>query len=138
MTARLHSPDEDDQQIHPHSQVCDPREPLQRPNLSQNEPCRHEDDKARNETNACTAIGALGNLRDRLSVAEDEDRDKEHELQALRKVDGVPRPGPKDAEVQVAVAFQRVPVGVEAEEGLVEDPSRTGSVSSLRGYSTEW
>lgn len=69
---------EENEQVDPHSEVCEPTESLQCSDLANDHTRSHEDNKADNEADA-----SFRDLRDRLAVRENEDGDREQELNCL-------------------------------------------------------
>lgn len=110
---RRNLPDEQDQQVNPHSEVRQPAKSLQGSNLSNDHAGSHED----NET--CDKANALfGDLRDRLAVGQNQDGNCEQKLDSLEKVDTVTGPAAVDAEEAVGVRLHGIFVGIHIHEYL--------------------
>lgn len=58
---------------------------------------------------------ALGELTDRLTTAQDDQRHVQEELERLQEVASMTEPGTVDAESDVAISFHGVAVAVELE-----------------------
>ena len=76
MMGLLHN--EENKQVNPNSEIGKPAESLKCSNLSNYHTSRHKDDKADDE-----ADRAFRYLRDRLTVAENQDGDREEKLNCL-------------------------------------------------------
>jgi len=120
--AYLH--DKDGEQVQKDGNVGRPREALQRPDLAEHEAGEHKDDETEDEADAGPAVGTLGDLRDGLAVAEDQDGDEEEELETLAKVDQAAGDGAKDTVVEVTKPVQGVSVRVETQESLPDQNAR--------------
>lgn len=108
----------------PNGEVCQPREPLQRPDLADDHTGQSKDQHADDEAEAGPRAIDLGDLGDGLAVEKYEESDDHEELDRLGDVDEVTRPGAEAAEEEVGVVSDWVSHGVEAEEHLPEDPPR--------------
>jgi hypothetical protein len=119
MADREHLREDENQDIDPDRHVGQPSKPLQRPNLTDDETGRHEDDQAGDE-----ADFALGNLGNGLAVAQNQDGHGEEQLDGLADVDEVAGPLAVDAEEQIAKGLHRVFIRVHVDEDAVDLEAR--------------
>lgn len=98
-------PDEHDENVNPHSEICHPSKPLKRPDLADNHARGHEDHKTDDEAKV-----PLGNLRDGLSVAENKSSHHKNHLNELGNVDGMTSPFAVDTIEHVAKVQERIAI----------------------------
>lgn len=94
--------DEHDHQVKDHSKVRQEAQLVKRPDLSQEETHNGPDQAAYD-----IAKAEFGHLRNRKTIADNEDANADHELQSLKEIDGIAKPRAPDTESKIAVVLCR-------------------------------
>ena len=122
----VHSRGNDDENVHPYTEVSKPPELSQGTDLANEEASDRENEQANDETQIF-----LRELTDTLAIAENEQADVQEELQALEDVDKVSRPLAVNAESNVSVVFHGVAITVEGKKHFPELPARAKNTRQL-------
>ena len=99
------------EQIEPNGHISDPSKTLESSHLTEDTSGQSKDQTADDEAEV-----SLGELRNTLSVTENEDTDVEEQLESLEYVDPVTHDGAINAESDIAVGFEWVTIGIEVKE----------------------
>jgi hypothetical protein len=112
------SPDDEVDNVHPHSGIRNESNLLQASNESSEHSHNHDDNHHGYEANA-----RMSDLLNVQSLAEDQDGHGEELLERLGDVDEMAHPHAEEAQEWITKALHRVARGVEIEESLPDNPA---------------